>query len=84
MALKKPIENAQGYSPEYHRIAGVRFSNGKAHVEINSYKDAAARTANKTHVNTMLISVTAADDASRKELYELIKAAGPLKGASDI
>ncbi len=84
MALKLPIENAQGYSPEYHRITAVRFVSGKAHVEITSHKDAEARNACKAAADTMLIVVAAPDDASRKELYALIKASGPLKGASDI
>lgn len=84
MALKKPIENAQGYSPEYHRIAGVRYAAGKAIVEIVSHKDEAARKASKEPAGMQTITVVAADDASRKELYELIKAAGPLNGAEDV
>lgn len=84
MALKLPIENAQGYSPEYHRIAAVRFVNGKAHVEIASHKDVEARQAGKGTTGVKLVIVTAPDEASRKELYELIKATPHFNGAEDV
>lgn len=84
MALKKQIENAQGFLPDYHRISAVRYLAGKASVEITSHKDDAARAASKAPAGMLLVEVVAPADASRAELYALLKATDKFSGAEDV
>jgi hypothetical protein len=84
MALKLPIENPQGYSPEYHRITAVSFRDGEAIVAINTYKDAAARQANKAPVASCSVRVAVSGNASRDELYAALKELPQFTGAEDV
>lgn len=83
MALLKPHEQPTGHTASYHRITSIVIDGDNIRLEVASYKDEAARDADKAPSSSASYRVARSADMTMAGFYSKLKELPEFSGSQD-